>query len=357
MNWKTIIPLCLTVTFVQNVSPGMAQPQALNYLASMNGNVKIKRANRNSYQQPYIGAELQPTDRIRLDKKASATIRCSNLKRWQVPAGRESAVKDGCPNQGSVLIRPDSKKGPTRSGEDPTIPYLITPRSTALIERQVMLKWHDIGARVYRVRVWGEQVDWSVETNKPEAIFPGESQPIQPGEYYKVEITALDTSASSASDSVGFWFLSKAETAQIEQWVGELQQPGLPREAEVLGLAHLYRSKDLNAAAMRQLEMALESGLQTPPIYQLLGELYQSSKLQQLAKTHYAKAFDLAKAEGNLGQQAELQQSLGEVNEALAQLGNALYWFQSAQNSYLQLGDAEQVKTLQFRIDYLKERV
>ncbi|MBD2096575.1 hypothetical protein H6F90_15685 [Trichocoleus sp. FACHB-591] len=86
-------------------------------------------------------------------------------------------------------------------------------------------------------------------------------------------------------------------------------------------------------------------------------EKYQASELLQLAKINYVKAFELAKTANSLEQQAELQQHLGEVNEAVAQLNNALYWFRSAQSSYRQLGDVKQVQTLRPRINYLLERV
>jgi hypothetical protein len=356
MIWKSFTQVLLVLVLTNSALPAWAQAQGINYISNLKGKVEVKRANRSTYQKAQFGTLLQPKDRLRLDKWATATVLCSNLSLWKVPAGKETVIEQGCTTGPDVIRRPNSRTTRPRSGEDPTIPYLISPRSTAVLERQLRLRWHNIGAASYRVRVWGDQVDWSIETDQAEAVFPGESQSIRSGGYYQVEITA-NTGASSKANPVGFTFLGDEGVKQVQQRVGDITQLALNRESEVLALAYLYQSDDLKAAAIQQLETVVQAGVRTAAVYQLLGELYQASELLQLAKINYVKAFELAKTANSLEQQAELQQHLGEVNEALAQLSNALYWFRSAQSSYRQLGDAEQVQMLQPRINYLLERV
>ncbi|MBD2096576.1 hypothetical protein H6F90_15690 [Trichocoleus sp. FACHB-591] len=160
---------------------------------------------------------------------------------WKVPAGKETVIQQGCGPRPDVIRRLSSRTTRSRSGENPTISYLISPRSTAVLERQLRLRWHNIGAASYRVRVWGNQVDWSIETDEAEAVFPGGSQPIRPGGYYQVEITS-NTGASSKANPVGFTFLSHEGVKQVQQRVGEITQLALNRESEVLALAYLYQS-------------------------------------------------------------------------------------------------------------------
>jgi tetratricopeptide (TPR) repeat protein len=122
-------------------------------------------------------------------------------------------------------------------------------------------------------------------------------------------------------------------------------------------LAHLYRSNELNAEAIAVLEKAVKEGNRTTAVYHLLGSIYQQVGLNLLAKEGYLTGLNLAKAEESWEAQGIIQESLGEVEEALDNLKSALQWYQEAQSSYRVLGDEGKVQKLQQKLDDLKGRI
>lgn len=332
-----------------------SQSQPAHFISLLKGNVQIRRSGRKGYQKAQLSDSLHKNDRLRVARGAKVTVLCSNLKLWQVPAGKELLLQKGCPTvERPFLQRPGRETGPTRSGDTPNLPYLISPRSTKVLRRQPLLRWNDIGGP-YQVRVWGDTVDWSTEVKQAQVAFPGDQQKIQSDFRYRVEIVAKN-GASNQSELVSFEFLSEAEAQQVQQEAKRVQQLKLSREAEVLAMAYLYQRYDLKAEAIEQLKPT-QSRVRTAATLQLLGDLYWQSGLARLADTVYREALLLAKQQGNREVQAQLEVSLATVNEALAQLKLALGWLRSAHESYRVLGDGEQVKALQLRIDNLSRRL
>lgn len=358
MKCRLLIRVFLVSALLGTVTPALAQTEGLNYISNLKGNVQIKRSPWKRYQKANFGDLLSAGDRIKVAKGAMATVTCSNLTNQPVPAGKESLLQAVCKGAGrTVLQRSGQKTGPTRTGEDATLPYLISPRNTALLGRQPLLRWNAINAAPYQVTVSGGEVNWSMAVSPAQVVFPGDRLPIKPGFRYRVTVVAQDGKQTAPDDPVSFTFLSDEQVRQVQQDVRQVRQLSLAPAAQALALAFLYQRYDLKAEAIALLEAASKQGIQTTATIQLLGELYQQSGLLRSAKEHYVKALQRAKTENNLEGQARLQTHLGEVNEGLDQLKEALGWFQAARASYQTLGDAEPVKTLQAKIDDLSNRL
>lgn len=358
MKYTPVFSVLLVFFLIGNTIPALAQAQGLNYISNLKGKVQIRRSNWSNYQKANFGDTLSAGDRIQVAKGASATVLCSNATNWTVPPGKESLLEDGCKRTGRiVLYRKGQGIGRTRSGEDSTLPYLISPRNTALLGRQPLLRWNNINTAPYQVTVSGGGVNWSTTVSQAQIIFPGDRQPIKPGFRYRVTIVAKDGRRTAQDDPVSFTFLSDEQVRHVQQEVQQIKQLSPEPAAQVLAVAFLYQQSDLKAEALDLLESAIKKGIQTTTTVQLLGELYQQSGLPRAAKDRYVKALQLAKAESNLERQAILQTQLGEVNETLDQLKEALQSFQMAKHWYQALGDASQVKTLQVKIDDLSNRV
>lgn len=305
-----------------------------------------------------FGDLLTAGDLIRVDKGALATVICSNLTNWSVPSDKETLLEVGCKGGGrSVLSRQDQKTGPTRAGENLSLPYLISPRNTALLGRRPVLRWNNINAAPYQVIVSGDGVKWSSTVSQLQVVFPGDQQPIKPGFRYRVTVVAQDGKQTAPDDPVSFTFLNDQQVQQVQQEVQQIKQLTLKPAAQLFALALLYQNYGLKAEAIDLLEDSSRKGIQTAATAKLLGELFQQSGLLRLAKDQYLKALQLAKAENNLEGQASLQKDLGEVNELLDQLKEARESYQTASRNYQTLGDAEQVKSLQTKIDDLSKRV
>ncbi|GGA30737.1 hypothetical protein [Okeania sp. KiyG1] len=66
--------------------------------------------------------------------------------------------------------------------------------------------------------------------------------------------------------------------------------------------------------AIALLKTAIKDGVESTAIYQLLGKVYQQIGLNRLAREHYLKGLELAKAETNLEGLAMTQAGLAITN-------------------------------------------
>jgi hypothetical protein len=353
-----LVGLFLSLFVVSVATPGLTQQEGLNFISEMRGTVEIKRNGRENYQRAYGGEFLNPSDRLRLGQGASAKVVCNNLSVWNPQSKGEFLVSQGCTSATrAVLTRPNNDRSPTRNANDPTIPYLISPRNTAILTRQPTLTWNPVaGATSYQVQVSGPGVNWKTEVRQPQLVYLG-SEALQGGKRYWVTITADHGVSTKNNDNAGFTVLSDADTQRVKTQIAQLQQQPLSDKSKVLALAHLYRSNNLNAEAIAVLEKAVKEGNPTTAVYQLLGSIYQQVGLNLLAKERYLTGLNRAKAEQNWEAQGIIQESLGEVEEALDNLKPALQCYQEAQGSYRMLGDEAKVQKLQQKLDDLNGRI
>jgi tetratricopeptide (TPR) repeat protein len=336
------------------VSPSWANPTALNFIATIKGDVKLKRSQWKSYQKANWLYLLNPSDQLQLGAGASATVMCDNLKVWVVPAKKVSLVSDGCGSGPPIVTRPNSRRSASRAPNE-TIPYIISPRNTALLTDRPILRWNAVpGATRYKVRVQdaGLTLDWQTETSNTQIEYPADQPPLQPGSNYSLIVETEQGNSSDKEEGIDLSFTvldtQKAESVRTE--VAKFKQLKLIQEAEGLALAYLYQGYDLKAEAIELLEGLVKRGSQTTAVYQILGDLYLQVGLSQQAKTSYLKALELAKQKEDLEGQAEAKVGLGEADYGLNNKDEAIAVLKKAQESYLLLGDHSQVQALEKRI-------
>lgn len=356
---KNIVAITTLITFALTVlaTPALSNTNGLNFIFAISGNVEIKRPRWTGYKPVNVGTLVNSSDKLRLTKGASAKVFCTNLSIWNVRSPGESSVSQGCPSNRTVIRRIDSSTSFTRAGNDPTIPYLISPRSSNILTSQPKLRWNAVaGATKYQVRLFGRGVDWQTEVNQPQVVYSGK-EPLKPGYTYWLTVTADNGVTTENKDNAGFTVMSEADSKRVKAEIAQLQQQGLKSEGNVLALAHLYRSNNLNADAIDLLEELVKKGSRSSAVYQLLGSIYQQVELNLLARERYLTALKLAQTEKNLEAQAIIQASLGGVDFSLDKLQDALRWYQAAQVAYRGLGDVAKVQELQEKVDDLKGRV
>ncbi|MCC3450426.1 MAG: hypothetical protein JGK30_18900 [Microcoleus sp. PH2017_40_RAT_O_B] len=353
-----LIGIFFSLFIVSISTPGFTKEEGLIFVSEVKGTVEIKRDGRGKYQRAYGGENLNPSDKLRLQQGAGVTVVCNNLLTWNPQSRGEFLVSQGCTSATkAVLRRPNSNRSETRNANDPTIPYLISPRNTYILTRQPTITWNMVaGAASYQVQVSGPGVNWKTQVSQPQVVYSG-NEVLQAGKRYWVTIATNNGVSTKDKDNPGFTVLSDADTQRVKTEISQLQQQPLSDKSKVLALAHLYRSNQLNAEAIAVLEKAVKQGNQATAFYQLLGSIYQQVGLNSLAKERYLTGLNLAKAEQNWEAQAMIQESLGEVEETLDQLKNALQRYQEAQSSYRVLGDEGKVQKLQQKLDDLKGRI
>jgi predicted negative regulator of RcsB-dependent stress response len=354
-KFNKLIGILLGVCVVSVSIPGVAQQRRLNFISEVQGKVEILRAGRKKPQQAFIGDFLNSADKLRLAQGASAKVSCDNAVTWTIKSSGEFETSKGCKyTDRGIFIKPGINTSPTRAPNNPSVPYLISPRNTAILTQQPNLSWNPVkGATGYRVQISGGEVNWTTNVNQPMVIYSGKS-PLKPGVFYEVVITANNGVSTKDIDDPTFFVLSDSDIRQVKTDITQLQQQPLSNESKNLALAHLYRSRDLNADAIDVLEKLVKGGSKTTAVYQLLGDIYQHISLNLLAKERYLEGLKLAQAEKNLEAQAIIQTSLGEIDQALNQPQQALQRYQAAIASYLTLGDEEQVRRLQQKLNDLK---
>lgn len=353
-----LIGILLSLPFIAVATPGFTQQNSLNFISEVKGDVKIKYSGRKNYQKAYSGEILNSSDSLQLGRGASTKVLCNNLSTWNVSSPGEFSVSSGCAStEKPILIRSGSNRAPTRAPNDLAIPYIISPRDTAILSDKLTLRWNAVkGATNYQVKLRGPGVNWTTEVKQPEVVYSGK-ETLQPGSRYQVIVTADNGVSSESEEPAGFTLLSEEDAKRVKAEITQLQKQPLRDESKTLALAYLYKSNNLNAAAIDLLAGLVKQGSRTTSVYQLLGSLYQQVGLHQLGKEQYFTALKLAKAEKNLEAQVIIQTSLGEIDIVLDNLQQAFESLQAAQSGYRNLGDEQQVQQLQQKLDDLTRRL
>lgn len=350
---RTLIGVVFSLMWLGLALPSSSNPTTLNFISGIKGDVMLKRSQWSVYQKANMGDPLNPSDQLKLSGGASVTVICDNSIVWIVPAVKVSLVSDGCGSKQPIILRPNSSRSPSRAPNE-TIPYIISPRNTALLTNRPLLRWNEVpGATRYQVRVQdaGLTLDWQTKTSNTQIEYSGKP-PLKLGSNYSliVETDKGESSEEEQGNDLSFTLLDAQKAQSVRTEVAQLKQQQLTQEAEGLALAYLYQSYDLKAEAIELLEGLVKQGSQTAAVSELLGDLYLQVRLSQQAKSHYLKALEIAKRTENFEGQAQAQVGLGEAYYELNNKDKAIATFKKAQKNYTILGDLSQVQALKKRI-------
>ena len=351
------LPTLMTVGWLFSLSlPAFAELEGLSIVTEVRGNVSVQR-NGQKPQRARVGDRLKASDKLSLGKGGTAKVLCDNASIWKPNTIGTFTIAKGCQAKGRTVLRSANQdRIPPRSGNDPTIPFVISPRNTQVIDPQQLLRWNPVaGAKGYRVSVTGPDVKWETSVNQPQTMFLGVG--LKPGMRYRVMVTAEKGTSSQSETGVGFSILDSAVVEQVKSDISTLQQQELSDEAQVLAIAHLERSNELYASAIDRLEVWLARGNKSAAVSQLAGDLNRQVGLPGLARDHYVVGLEIMRRDGNLAGQAEVLNSLGQVDRDSDRLKEAIGWLEEAQKRYRELGDGDRVQQLGKELTDLRGRV
>ncbi|MDJ0577978.1 MAG: hypothetical protein QNJ65_22815, partial [Xenococcaceae cyanobacterium MO_234.B1] len=202
MTFKTLTGVVFSLMWlgfaVPALAPGLANPTTLNFISEIKGDVQIRRSQWNGYHKANVGDLLNPSDQLQLGTGASAKVMCSNLSVWHLQGNSLTKVSDGCSSVILTSPRPNSPLVAARAPNE-IIPYIISPRNTALLNNRPILRWNAVpGATRYEVLVQDASLtlDWQTETSNTEIEYPGEP-PLQPDSYY---LLIVETDKGNSSE-------------------------------------------------------------------------------------------------------------------------------------------------------------
>lgn len=287
-----VLALMLSVADSPTASPQNLLPESISpakavtgsyRLIEAKGEVLVHRLGDENLRLLSVNAQIYPGDLLIVRKGAIATVRCADGRNWTLPEG-VSGVLNGCQWQNSR----DPNIPRARTANDNS-PYIISPRYTALLSLQPLLRWHPVpGANRYTVKVKkGSEVIWEVQVSSSKVVYSG--KPLQRGIDYQL-IVQDDAGNSSDGESAKFWLLDELSAQKAQGRLETLTQQGLSDRAEALAKAHVCSAYGLFADAIEALEGLVASGNQTAAIYQMLGALYEQVGLTEQAGLYYSRA-------------------------------------------------------------------
>jgi len=332
---------------------GATAQSGLNLLVAAEGEIQLKRSSWSDFARTALGAVIYPGDQLRPASGAKVVVLCQSLTEWIVPSGAPVGIANGCPaTEPTVLRRGVSQIGHTRGGDNPLIPYIISPRQTKILAAQPVISWNQVaGASSYTVQLVGEKVIWEENgITATQLIYDGPA--LQEKKTYRVVVTS-DTGESSEDENaggLGFSLLENKDVKAVLAAETRIKGLALSEEARALALAQLYQGYGLLSEASLALELLAVKESQTPAIYRLLGDFYMQSGLNLLAVDRYTDALDLYAQAGDPEGQAEAQMGLAQVNLALGRNDEARRNLTSAQDFFKQLGDQSRLQIISEQI-------
>ena len=377
------LSIALSSEFIFNRQKLWAMPQLKPAtLIELNGKDKLLyRPNRNTdYKPASLYMELKLNYHLWLKLGGNAAIMCPNDSNIiDILQGKQTVANLGCPkiytDESSFL----------RGGDNSNLPFIISPRNTAIITNKPTIRWNDLpNVEEYQITLYSDSENkaiWSIASSSanarlhsPSANFPlpfiemdypQDQPPLEVGQKYRVIVTAekkikpteecpdgwrkRDNNpfkcyvSSDFEELPAFNQLDLSTVEEIKTRKTEFQQRFNDVE-EDLALAYLYDNNNLNMDAIEILENLVDQGNQTPRVYEFLGRLYKKIQLNSLAEDRYQKAIELAKKQQNLEQQALAQWGLAQILQSIELAAEA-------KKAYEEIGDSEEVDKIQEKID------
>lgn len=258
------------------------------------------------------------------------------------------------PSQQEMLVATcDDYTADPRGPLDSLIPYIISPRRTLLLNDKPKLRWNKVpGVNNYTVSlVKGDRTIWETTVNKNEVVYPGEPQ-LEPGSEYVLIVKAENgrTSEEEKLPARGFKMLPTAEKQFVSAAIEQVNNQQIAEKTKALQRAYFYIGSDLKSEAIETLEALVATNIQEALAYRKLGNLYWQEGVTLLAESNYLKAHELASAAKDIGEQAQLEEALGEMYVAISEKQEAVRWLTQALNSHKTIGNTQRVRELEERV-------
>ncbi|MFP4101723.1 tetratricopeptide repeat protein [Coleofasciculus sp.] len=331
-----------------------SQPLTNGQILQITGNVQIQRSGRRI--EPQIGTDIYPEDQLSIANASEVILQCADLSSQTLSPGNNRL--NPCPAATEQTeCTPGTYKCPHRGdiAWNNRIPYIITPRRTAILTDKPLLHWNGLpDANSYTVTLEGEGIEWTTQVSDTQITYPGEP-PLQPGGHYLLIIEA-DTGESSLDEpplpgGLNFSRLDEQQAQQIQTQATQITQQPWNQTAKALALATLYSKHHLHAQAIATLESLIADGVESAAIYRKIGDRYfYHLALPLQAKPYYTKAIELAQP-NDIEEKTHAQYHLGRIEAALGNPNQAKHWFTLALQGYQTLGYTQQIEDIEQQLN------
>ena len=335
-------------------------------ILNISGEVQLQRQDGRNIR-PTNGTPIYPGDKLQTSQNGQITIQCADLGIKSIKAGENQlnscllASEKSQSDCNKNLIRCPDRGDDQVAWNNAPVPYIISPRRTQLLENKPILRWNPVaGATSYKLslRENKTKLNWELTVAGTEAVYAGEPA-LKPGVKYRLIVEA-NTGASSETPVVEgdteFGLLDESEVQRVKSEVGAIDKQVPNAAAQKLATANLYISTNLIAEAIETLETLPKSGIETPPIYRILGDLYREKlQLMPQAEIYYKKAIGTAKPD-DIEELTEAHYGLGQVYSSMRNNIKAMSYLKLAKEGYKTLGNVEMVEKIGKQLQDVQRR-
>lgn len=381
-HFKSLILLLLSSLTLEGTAT--AQTATIHRITG-SGQVHLQRERTTGWRPVRQGTAFQQGDQLKTDRGVIALVKCRGASKPERVSARRARGFSSICLRFSRRDWKGSQAVSTIGGIDDSIPYLITPRHTLLLEPQPLLRWNPVAnAAEYNVVVSGPDGEvWRIQTSNSQVTYAGPS--LTPGVPYSL-VVSTDTGQSSQADTapngnrvqeLGFRILRPLEARVIRSATTELTGNPVADVADAIAVARLYsnftlakevisqygleeesyQTYSLTAEAIALLETVVQKHQASSLLHRALADLYWQTGLLKLAVEHYSQAIQGAEGLVDLEDWTLSHQMLGKINSLRKDYPTALQNFRQAQVGYRFLGNDRLSKVMQGRATQLERKL
>lgn len=358
LAWGACAVLSLVLLAARHEAALAAGPEGVHVLTEVEGQLLLMRPGWHDFVPASVGTELRHGDLLHLEPGSWATVACAGLGeeiKVAVPMGTRGVPC--APADRPLMTDSLVKVARTRGEPGVDYPILVSPRMTNVLGTRPTLRWTPVpGATVYEVTVIGSDLSWTRSIGpSTQLAYPEDARELTRGISYSAVVRAGDrTSEEERTPGTGFRVLPDDRQRQALELSERVWASGLPEPMVRFLLARAFADRDfqLYAEAIELLEPSARL-IDRPHVSRLLGDLYLTVGLNELAEQSYLEALAQADRRGDqlsLGLAAE---GLATAYEGLGLKPEAAAALEQAWAVFLALGDSRQADQLKARLDWL----
>jgi hypothetical protein len=322
-SWIPLVLLLILQGSCTSPLPPEPETQVVSLLAQADKPTFIKREGWTDFQRIGFGGLVRSTDLLKTDGKI--TLVCADLQTIKTFSG---LGRNPCPlPNGEIALKYDemlfssSRRGVLAN----TIPSILSPRNTTIIDPNPLLKWENTGAKSYMIEVTqaGESVWKNANVTGTELIYPPDAEKLIAGKDYLLVITDNDTGKSSTEDpekGLGFQVASDEDREKIiRQWEIINNLPELDEDGKDFALA-MYDvnvrtgGRGLWGDSYILLEKLAKGKPNEPAIFLRLGDVLAKMKRWDEAEAAYQNALTQSENRQDTESKADSLASLWRID-------------------------------------------
>jgi hypothetical protein len=283
-------------------------------LTEIRGQVEVKRAGEAQWTAAQPLLALRPGDQLRATGDARAALVFTGGRGAQAVSAGNSPFTIQPPATAAASDKVKGLVGSVTdflSGKQKDLAYLplsvrsvrppkvvqIQPRATKLLGTPVVFEWSGSNTLRYKLRLLGPHGQIWEQENLPRKPFtyPSSAPALEPGVNYTWQLEPT----GQPMQQTEFQILPPADVARVRESLDLLSPASLSgySASSVAMVRAGYEMRDgLYADARRELMTALASDPDEPTLHLLLGQVYDSIGLGELAEREFIEARDLSRS-------------------------------------------------------------